>query len=82
MEPFFFPASQQAQVNLSGLVVFAKSILSFPSAAMPARVPSPLKLPVEVACNHTDDMKTTDMMHTTQNGREPSLGSGVSSGRT
>ena len=72
MEPFFFPASQQAQVNLSGLVVFAKSILSLPSAAMPARVPSLLKFFIEVACNHKGPYD--DMMHTTQNGREPSWG--------
>ena len=70
MEPFCPPANQEAQVYFSGSVVFAMSILSLPSAAMPAKVPSPLKFLGEVACNHKGPYD--DMMHTTQNGREPS----------
>jgi hypothetical protein len=64
MAPSFFPANQQAQVYLQGFVTFAKSILSLPSAAMPS------KFFIEVACNHKGPYDV--MMHTTQNGREPS----------
>jgi hypothetical protein len=70
MAPSLFPASQGATVYLLGFVTFAKSALSLPSAAMPARLPSPLKLSTEVACNHKGPYDV--MMHTTQNGREPS----------
>ena len=57
-------------------MTFAMSILSLPSAAMPAIVPYPLKLSVEVACNHNGPYA-----HNTERQR-PVLGSGVSSGRT